>query len=99
MINAYILLMEKGQTGEAYNIGSGQTVSMQHVVDRLLQLSGLIVEVRQRAELLRATDQAVACAAALKIRDEIGWAPRYSLDQTLVDTLNYWREQAGRNDQ
>ncbi len=88
MINAYILLMEKGQTGEAYNIGSGQTVSMQHVVDRLLQLSGLIVEVRQRAELLRATDQAVACAAALKIRDEIGWAPRYSLDQTLVDTLS-----------
>lgn len=93
MVDAYLLLMEKGRTGEAYNIGSGQTVSMQYVVDRLLALSGLSVEVRQRAELVRAKDQAVARADPAKMRRETGWSPRYSLDRTLADTLEYWRAQ------
>jgi GDP-4-dehydro-6-deoxy-D-mannose reductase len=93
MVNAYLLLMDKGRTGEAYNIGSGQTVSIQYVVDRLRALSGLTVEVRQRAELVRAKDQDVVRADATKVRQETGWSPRYSLDQTLKDTLQFWREQ------
>ncbi len=35
MVSAYRILMEKGRTGEAYNIGSGAAVSMQFVVDSL----------------------------------------------------------------
>jgi GDP-4-dehydro-6-deoxy-D-mannose reductase len=93
MVAAYLLLMDKGRAGEEYNIGSGQTVSIQYVVDRLLALSGLSVEVRQRAELVRATDQAVVRANPAKLRQETGWSPRYALDQTLRDTLEYWREQ------
>jgi GDP-4-dehydro-6-deoxy-D-mannose reductase len=90
-VAAYVLLMQKGRPGEAYNIGSGQNVSMQTVLDRLLALGGLNVDVRPRAELMRAVDQAAAVADASKLRRETGWAPRFSLDQTLLDTLNYWR--------
>ena len=90
-VAAYILLMQKGRSGEAYNVGSGQNVSMQTVLDRLLALSGLKVEVRRRAELMRAVDQAVARVDASRLRRETGWAPQYSLDQTLADTLDYWR--------
>ena len=90
-VAAYVLLMQKGRAGEAYNIGSGQNVSMQTVLDRLLALSGLQVEVRTRAELMRTVDQAVARVDATKLRRETGWTPRFSLDQTLADTLDYWR--------
>jgi GDP-4-dehydro-6-deoxy-D-mannose reductase len=90
-VAAYVLLMQKGRPGEAYNVGSGQNVSMRTVLDRLLALSGLKVEVRPRAELMRAVDQAVARVDASKLRRETGWAPRFSLDQTLRDTLDYWR--------
>jgi GDP-4-dehydro-6-deoxy-D-mannose reductase len=93
-VAAYVLLMQKGRSGEAYNIGSGQNVSIQTVLDRLLALSGLKVEIRQRAELMRAVDQAVARVDASKLRRETGWAPRYSLDQTLMDTLDYWRSRS-----
>jgi len=27
-----------------------------------------------------------------KIRNEIGWRPQRTLDQTLIDTLEYWRQ-------
>src|SRR5207248_8831428 len=45
---AYVLLMEHGRGGEAYNVGSGASYSMQTVLDRLVALAGVAVEVRRR---------------------------------------------------
>lgn len=90
-VAAYLLLMEKGRAGEAYNVASGQIVSMRAVLDRFIALAGLKVEVRQRAELVRTVDPAAARVDASKLRRETGWQPRFSLDQTLRDTLDYWR--------
>ena len=90
-VAAYLLLMQKGRAGEAYNVGSGQNISVQTVLDRLIALSGVKVEVRPRAELLRPTEQAAALVDASKLRRETGWQPCFSLDQTLRDTLDYWR--------
>jgi GDP-4-dehydro-6-deoxy-D-mannose reductase len=92
-VAAYLLLMEKGRTGEAYNVGTGQSYSIRHILERLLALAGLDVEVRQRDELVRAADVTVARVDAARLRRETGWAPRFALDQTLADTLAYWRGQ------
>jgi GDP-4-dehydro-6-deoxy-D-mannose reductase len=97
VVEAYRLLLEHSRAGEAYNIGSGQSYSMQTVLDRLLNLSGVQVEVRQRAELLRPTEQAVARVDSRKLRCQTGWKPSYSLDQTLADTLAAWRESGKRH--
>jgi GDP-4-dehydro-6-deoxy-D-mannose reductase len=92
VVAAYLLLMERGRTGEAYNIGTGRTYSMQTALDSLLSLSGRTVEVRARTDLLRPTDQLQMRVDAGKLRRETGWTPRYSLEQTLADTLAYWRQ-------
>jgi GDP-4-dehydro-6-deoxy-D-mannose reductase len=93
VVAAYILLMEHGRGGEVYNVGSGQSLSMQAVLERLIALSGVTVEVRQKASLLRAQDASAFRANADKLRRETGWTPRFDLDRTLSDILNYWREQ------
>ncbi len=93
MVSAYQLSIEKGRSGEAYNIASGSLHSMQSVLDRLVALTGLQVEVRQRSTLVRSTELAGVCVDTTKLRQETGWAPRYSLDETLADTLAFWRKQ------
>jgi GDP-4-dehydro-6-deoxy-D-mannose reductase len=93
MVRAYVLLLERGRRGEAYNIGSGQTWAMQTVLERMLSFVSLRVEIRRQAELLRPTEQKLVRVDAGKIRRETGWTPVYSLDQTLRDTLAAWREQ------
>jgi GDP-4-dehydro-6-deoxy-D-mannose reductase len=93
MVAAYVLLMERGRTGEAYNISRGESVAVGAILDRLLALSGLRVEVCQRADLVRGTELQAMRVDASKLRRETGWQPRYSLDQTLADTLAYWRTQ------
>jgi GDP-4-dehydro-6-deoxy-D-mannose reductase len=94
MVAAYQLLMDLGRTGEAYNIGRGETIAMATVLERLVALSGVRVEVRQRAELVRSAEPAILAADPSKLRRETGWTPRYSLDQTLADILTYWRSQS-----
>jgi GDP-4-dehydro-6-deoxy-D-mannose reductase len=91
MVRAYILLLDRGRTGDVYNAGTGQTHSMREVLQRLLVLTQLKVEIRQRPGLVRAADTRVIRADASRLRDEIGWQPQRTLEQTLVDILAYWR--------
>jgi GDP-4-dehydro-6-deoxy-D-mannose reductase len=93
VVRAYLLLMEKGMSGEAYNIGAGCSVSMRQVLQRMLELTGLRVGVRQRADLIRPTEPAGIRVDAGKLRRQTGWAPCHSLDETLADTLAAWRQQ------
>jgi GDP-4-dehydro-6-deoxy-D-mannose reductase len=92
-VAAYLLLMERGRTAAAYNVGSGRSCSMREVLNRLLQLAGLEVEVRQQSQLLRSADPGAIRADTGRLRHETGWEPRFTLDQTLADTLAYWRQQ------
>ncbi len=93
VVAAYVLLLEHGRTGEAYNVASGEGYPMQAVVDRLVARARVPVEVRQEARLVRAAETAVVRADAGKLRRETGWTPRFALEQTLTDTLDYWRQQ------
>lgn len=96
MTEAYRLVMTAGQTGEAYNAGSGVAVSMREVVDGLCDLCQSRVEVVTRADRLRPADAAVVVADATKLRAATGWEPRHTLRQTLGDTLDYWRDAVAR---
>lgn len=93
MVAAYMLLMERGRSGEAYNIASGKNQRMQEVLDRLLCLAKVPVKLRLRQDLVRKSDPTVLQIDASRLRRETGWTTRYSLEQTLTDILAFWRMQ------
>ena len=95
MVAAFPLLLEKGKTGEAYNAGRGETYRIQDLLDRLLALSTVKIEVRQKVEPGRTADTTITRADTAKLRAATGWSPRIALDQTLADILADWRQQAG----
>jgi GDP-4-dehydro-6-deoxy-D-mannose reductase len=92
MVRAYLLLMERGRSGEVYNAATGATHSMREVLERLVALAHVKTEVRQQTSLVRASDTQVIRADASKLHDEIGWRPQWTLDQTLADILAAWRQ-------
>jgi GDP-4-dehydro-6-deoxy-D-mannose reductase len=89
---AYIQLLEHGQPGEAYNVASETVHSMQQILQRLLELACVRVEVRQQSHLTRASEPCTTRASSVKLRKLTGWSPRITLEQSLTDTLSYWRE-------
>lgn len=90
MVRAYALLMEQGIPGEAYNIGTGNAVTMQWVVDKLCAMSDSTIKVEQEATRMRPTDVPVMVADPRKIK-VLGWRQEIPLQETLMRVLGYWR--------
>ncbi len=92
MVHAFVRLIELGQPGEAYNCASGTTYSMLEIVERLIHLTDMKIEVRQKIDAGRQQETLVSRASIDKLRAATGWAPVFSLQQTLKDILDDWRK-------
>lgn len=91
VVRAYALLARLGKRGETYNVGSGHAVSIQEILDKILKLSDMEIRVSVDPEKLRPVDVPIIEADINKIYNCTGWQPVISLEQTLEETLNYWR--------
>src|SRR5262245_45916267 len=90
VVRGYVLLLEKGRRGEAYNVGSGIALEIGAVLDCLAQIVHGCFDVRTRPDT-RPEEKTVLVANASKLTNEIGWRSMIDFDQTLRDTLEYWR--------
>ncbi len=92
VVRAYHLVLTKGQTGEVYNIGSGVARSVQEILDVLSSLSRVEFSVEQDPARLRLSDIPVSFCDYTKLREQTGWRPGILFEESLRDTLDYWRE-------
>lgn len=90
MVSAYILLMEKGTTGEVYNVGTGVGIRMTDLLQKLIGMSHVPVKVVKDESRLRPLDIKEIVADNKKIR-ELGWKQTIPLEDTLKRVLEYWR--------
>lgn len=95
MVRAYWLAVTRGTPGAVYNIASGQGITIQELLDRLISLSQVEVRVEVDPDRLRPSDVEVLVGDAGKFRGDTGWEPEIPFDQTLSDTLQYWRDRLG----
>ncbi|MBI3360342.1 MAG: GDP-mannose 4,6-dehydratase [Chloroflexi bacterium] len=88
---AYWLVLERGEPGEVYNVGSGLAVPVQAILDGLLALTTADIRVEVDAALLRPVDLPEQSCDPGKLRARTGWEPQITLEQTLRDLLDYER--------
>jgi GDP-4-dehydro-6-deoxy-D-mannose reductase len=89
---AYRLLVESDKAvGQTFNICSGNSVSGQEILDKLLTKSEVRLKIAQDPERMRPSDIPEIIGDHSKISSAIGWQPQYSIDQSLQDALDDWR--------
>lgn len=88
---AYILAVNKCKPGEVYNIAAGKVYRMREILDILLKNSQVKIKVKINKNLFRPVDTPILTADYSKFKKVTGWQPKISLEQTLKDTLKYWR--------
>ena len=92
VVRAYRLLAEKGVSGRVYNVGRGKAVEIQFILDTALGFSKLPIKVRKDPARMRASDIPLIEPDVSRIADDTDWKAEISMEQTIEDTLNYWRE-------
>lgn len=91
VVRAYRLLLEKGKSGEQYNVGSGQIYSIQELLNMLIALSGKTIEVRQDPAKMRPVEIMKLGCCYDKLKRATGWMPQITMDQSLADVLRWWQ--------
>ena len=92
VVRAYGLLIQKGQRGETYNIGSGHAIGIRSILDTIIRLSTCDITVETDPTKLRPVDVPIIEADTDKVHQCTGWEPKISLETTIEETLNYWRQ-------
>jgi nucleoside-diphosphate-sugar epimerase len=87
-----IRLAEEGNSGEAYNVGSGNTISIQSLLDTAIGMSKVIVKGVEDRSRLRSFDEKKLVANIDKIKKLTGWVPATDMTETVQEILNFWRK-------
>jgi GDP-4-dehydro-6-deoxy-D-mannose reductase len=91
VVRAYCMLLDKGTSGEIYNVCSGSAIRLADIIQMFESISGTKVNIETDASRVRPNDVPLICGDPKKIREATGWSPQISLPGTMVALLDYWR--------
>ncbi len=92
IVRAYWLALERGVSGEVYNVCSGKGHRIQEILDRFLAMARVSIKAKVDPDRLRPSDVPRLIGDPGKFKAQTGWEPEIPLDQSLADILQYWRE-------
>jgi GDP-4-dehydro-6-deoxy-D-mannose reductase len=92
MVEAYDSASLHGLAGEVYNLGSGKGYKIKEILNKLVGLAKVKLEIERDPKKIRPIDIPRIIIDSSKFRKISGWKPKISIEQTLEDTLNFWRK-------
>lgn len=99
-VGAYLTIAEslddRAHHGRAWNAGSGRPVSVKEIVGRLIAVAGADVEPDIQGEGTPHGEIDRQFLDSDAIRSELGWQPRWSLDDGLAATWAWYRDAENR---
>ncbi|MBP8594786.1 MAG: GDP-mannose 4,6-dehydratase [Ruminococcus sp.] len=96
VVRAYRLLAEKGVSGRVYNVGRGSAAAISQILETALSMSQVEIAVIRDPKRLRASDIPIIEPDVSLIFADTGWSAQISIEETVRDTLEWWREKLRR---
>jgi GDP-4-dehydro-6-deoxy-D-mannose reductase len=95
VVRSYVMLLERGEAGQAYNVCRGEALRVRDLLDALLNLSRVPLRVETDPARARPADLPVLRGDPARLCERTGWHPQVPLEATLRDILDDWRQRAG----
>ena len=92
--DALVATLESGFTG-TLNIGSGERLTLREIVGATADLIGRPELVRFGEVIPPPDDPPLLVADTTRLRSQVGWRPRYRLEEGLELTIDWWRKELG----
>jgi GDP-4-dehydro-6-deoxy-D-mannose reductase len=91
VVAGYAALLERGKSGEAYNLCRGEGVSIAEVIAILRTHARIPMRVWSDPALRRPVDAPRVVGTHARATSDTGWTPRIPLDESLRILLDDWR--------
>jgi GDP-4-dehydro-6-deoxy-D-mannose reductase len=86
VVDAYLLLLDRGEPGEVYNVCSGQGLGIRDILDQLQELAGTHAELRIDPNRLRPAEIPWLVGDPGKL-EALGWERKHEVRDALRDVL------------
>ena len=90
VVAAYWQIVNEGIPGQIYNVCVGKSISIQNVLDKLIIFSERKIPITVDPSKLRKSDVPDFIGYNKKLRN-IGWTPKYTIEESLDDLLKWIR--------
>lgn len=97
VVRAYSSIAARGESGEVYNVCSGESWTIGAAMETFQSLSHREFTVEVDPERLRRVDIPDVRGSREKLTAQTGWEPKASFESLLQDLLDYWRGQITAN--
>ncbi|MFN8455091.1 MAG: GDP-mannose 4,6-dehydratase [Anaerolineae bacterium] len=91
-VQAYELIARQGKAGDVYNVCSQQAVSTQTCLEILICMACVPLKATLDPARAQANDVPLQIGSAAKLVKQTGWRAKITLQQSLADLLNDWRQ-------
>jgi GDP-4-dehydro-6-deoxy-D-mannose reductase len=92
VVRGYHFILQKGVSGEVYNICSGNGIAITDLIDLFRQISGTNPEVSIDTSLLRPVENPNVVGSFRKLQNDTAWKPEIALKDSLTEMYNFWLE-------
>ncbi len=92
MVHAYWLVLQHGEAGDVYNIGSGRGTSIHSILSHYLARARVPITLEEDPDRMRPADIPTIICDPTRVQQRTGWVPSIPLEQTLDDILADWRQ-------
>ena len=83
IVRAYRLIIESDNCARVFNVGYGTAYSLRELLEYIISLSSQQIRIEIDPERYRPTDNSFICCDNSFIKQELGWKPEYSIQETL----------------
>lgn len=88
----FIALLDAGRAG-SFNLGAGQPITLADLGRRIASLIGRPEMLKLGALPMAAEDPPILVPRPGRLAQDLKWSPRYTLDQGLRHTIDWWRRE------
>jgi GDP-4-dehydro-6-deoxy-D-mannose reductase len=88
VVSAYITLIERGESGEVFNVCSGIGRTVEEIAQAVLKIGGVRAKPKSDLTLVRPVDLPMLVGDNSKLR-ATGWEPVFSFDDMVTDLWNH----------
>lgn len=89
-VQAIESLIEKGKSGEVYNITAWNEITNKTIVEKILKLMGKSLDLIEKVGDRPGHDKRYSIDSS-KIHKVTGWKPKYEFDQALQETVSWYQ--------
>ena len=90
VVNAALLVLEKGEPMRPYNVGMGKTITIGEILDAVLKATGHSPEVVW--DNSKPTTIPFRMVSTERIVNELGFAPQYSFEEGIEKTVAWYKK-------